>query len=261
MKMALGIEYQGTQYCGWQSQEHCISVQQLIEAALSNIANEPVSVQCAGRTDTGVHAIGQVVHFETTVVRHDNAWIEGANTKLPRDIRITWLRQVPDEFNARFRAFARQYRYVIYNRNVQAAILASRATWVRQRLDENAMHQAAQALVGEHDFTSFRASSCQAAHANRDMQSISVIRNGDFIFIDIKANAFLHHMVRNIAGSLIKVGKGAKPIDWMAEVLDAKNRRLAGMTAPADGLYFVNAFYPEKYDLPENLLDTLLWNP
>ncbi|HBQ44894.1 MAG TPA: tRNA pseudouridine(38-40) synthase TruA [Thiomicrospira sp.] len=260
MKIALGIEYQGANYCGWQSQEHCISVQQHVEAALSNIANEKISVQCAGRTDSKVHAIGQVVHFETSVVRHDNAWVEGANTKLPKDIRVSWALPVPDEFNARFRAFARQYRYVIYNRSVQAAILAGRATWVRAPLNVEAMNAGAQYLVGEHDFTAFRAASCQASHAKREIQSLSVTRKGDFIFIDIKANAFLHHMVRNIAGTLLKVGKGQKEANWVESLLIGKDRSKSGMTAPAEGLYFVNAFYPEKYNIPINTLDNLLWN-
>jgi len=259
-KIALGVEYQGTAYCGWQSQNHCDSVQQNVQQALSKVANEPIAVRCAGRTDTGVHAIGQVVHFETSANRPNQAWIEGVNTNLPFDIRIVWAMEVPDEFNARFSAVARQYRYVIFNRNVHSAVLAKRVTWVRRPLDENKMDQAAKTLLGEHDFTSFRALACQANHAIRTIQSVSVTRNGDFVFVDIQANAFLHHMVRNIVGSLLRIGQEQKQTNWLIELLALKDRSKAAMTAPADGLYFVNAFYPEKYNLPRNQLTELLWN-
>ena len=260
VKIALGIEYQGTNYCGWQSQKHCESVQQFVQSALSIVANEPIAVRCAGRTDTGVHAIGQVVHFETQANRPERAWIEGVNTNLPADIRVVWQKKVDDEFNARFSAFARQYRYVIFNREVHSAVLAKRVTWVREILDVEKMNVAAQTLLGENDFTSFRALACQANNANRNLQKISVTRNRDFIFVDIQANAFLHHMVRNIVGSLLKIGKGHKKTSWLVELLDLKDRSKAAMTAPADGLYFVNAFYPEKYNLPRNELTELLWN-
>jgi tRNA pseudouridine38-40 synthase len=258
-KIALGVEYLGTNYCGWQSQDHCLSVQECVQKALSSIANETIAVRCAGRTDTAVHAIGQVVHFETNAQRPDSAWIEGANTQLPHDIRIVWSRKVAEDFNARFSAVARQYRYVIFNRSVHSAVLTKRATWVRESLDVNAMNQAAQSLVGEKDFTSFRALACQASNAIRHLSSISVTRNGDFVFVDIQANAFLHHMVRNIVGSLLKIGKGHKKTDWIETLLLLKDRSKAGMTAPADGLYFVNAFYPDEYQIPRNELTELLW--
>lgn len=260
LKIALGVEYQGTAYCGWQSQKHCDSVQQNVQKALSKIANEFIAVRCAGRTDTGVHAIGQVIHFETNAIRPEQAWVEGVNTNLPFDIRVAWAMEVPEDFNARFSAVARQYRYVIFNRNVHSAVLAKRVTWVRKSLDAERMHQAAQTLLGEHDFTSFRALACQAKHATRNIQSISVTRSGDFVFVDIQANAFLHHMVRNIVGSLLRIGQGQKETDWLTELLALKDRSKAAMTAPADGLYFVNALYPDKYNLPKNELTELLWN-
>lgn len=259
IKIALGVEYQGTQYCGYQRQLDCPTVQAHLERALSDIANEPIALSCAGRTDTGVHAVGQVVHFQTKAVRHLRAWIEGANTKLPLDIRISWAKQVPDEFHARYSAGSRHYRYVVYNRRVNSAILAHRATWVYTRLDADAMHQSAQKLLGEHDFSSFRASGCQANNAIRTVETVSVKRKGDFVFIDIQANAFLHHMVRNIVGTLLPVGLAEKSVEWLGEVLAEKDRTKAGPTAPADGLYMVNAFYPEKYAIPRVALDEVLW--
>ncbi|MGC9386918.1 MAG: tRNA pseudouridine(38-40) synthase TruA [Hydrogenovibrio sp.] len=257
--LAIGIEYQGTAYCGWQRQAHCDSVQQPLEAALSEIANEPIELNCAGRTDTGVHAIGQVAHFVTTAERPDKAWVQGVNTKLPRDIRVIWVKPMTGDFHARFSAVARQYRYVIFNRSVHSAILAHRVTWESWPLDETKMHQAAQALIGERDFSSFRAAGCQAAHARREVQWIAVSRRGDFVFVDIRANAFLHHMVRNIVGTLLEVGRGEKPVDWVTDLLAKQDRTQAGMTAPADGLYFVNAFYPEAFELPQVELNELLW--
>jgi len=258
-RVALCIEYQGTQYCGWQRQLECESVQGFIEKAVSSIANAPISVQCAGRTDTGVHSLGQIVHFDTPVDRSMNAWVRGANTKLPFDIRIAWAKPVDEDFHARFSAIARQYRYVIYNRKVHSAVLACRTTWESVSLDEQKMHQAAQYLLGEQDYSSFRASACQAAHAKREIQSISVSRSGDFVFIDIQANAFLHHMVRNIAGTLMEVGRGERPIGWVPELLAIQDRTKAGPTAPALGLYFVNALYPEHFEIPCVQLDEVLW--
>lgn len=258
-KFAIGIEYQGTAYCGWQFQQHCISVQQHLEQALSNIANEPISLHCAGRTDTGVHAIGQVAHFCSQSDRPLRAWVQGANTQLPNDIRIIWAQAMADDFHARFSAVARQYRYVIFNRDVHSAILANRVTWEGRVLDEQRMHLAAQALIGEQDFSAFRASGCQAAHARREVQSISVTRQQDFVFVDIQANAFLHHMVRNIVGSLMVIGRGEQPESWIATLLAIQDRTQAGVTAPASGLYFVNALYPEQFSIPRQPLNRLLW--
>ncbi len=258
-RVALCVEYLGTNYCGWQRQIECESVQSHIERAVSSIADEPITVQCAGRTDTGVHSVGQIVHFDTKAQRPDLAWVRGGNTKLPFDIRIAWARSVDEEFHARFSAVARQYRYVIFNRDVHSAVLANRATWEPIPLNEKLMHQAAQTLLGEQDYQSFRASGCQASHAKREIQSISVKRQGDFVLIDIQANAFLHHMVRNIAGTLIEVGRGDRPVEWVAELLSLQDRTKAGPTAPAFGLYFVNALYPEQFEIPRVELDEVLW--
>lgn len=258
-KVVLGVEYLGTAYCGWQFQPHCHSVQASLQTALSQVANAPISVNCAGRTDTGVHAVGQVVHFETPAIRPEKAWVQGVNTLLPRDVRVRWAKQVEGDFHARFSAIARQYRYVIYNREVASAVLSGRVTWEKKRLNESKMHTAAQCLLGEHDFSSFRASGCQAAHAIREIQAIKVSRQGDFVFVDIQANAFLHHMVRNIVGTLLDVGREIKPETWLAELLALKNRTQAGVTAPAEGLYFVNAIYPDHWALPSTPLDEVLW--
>ncbi|WP_178861748.1 tRNA pseudouridine(38-40) synthase TruA [Thiomicrorhabdus cannonii] len=258
-RIALRVEYQGSRYCGWQRQGHCDSVQQQVEQALTQIANEPVEVHCAGRTDTGVHALGQIIHFETAVERPLRAWIQGVNTKLPADIRISWAAPMADDFHARFSAIARQYRYVIFNRPVHSAILADRVTWESQWLDVDKMQAAAQDLIGERDFSSFRAAACQASHARREVQWIEVSRRGDFVFIDIRANAFLHHMVRNISGTLMEIGRGERPVNWVAELMAIQDRTQAGVTAPASGLYFVNAFYPEEYAVPQVALNELLW--
>lgn len=258
-RFALCIEYLGTNYCGWQRQGHCDSVQAQVEKALSSIANQPIDLNCAGRTDSGVHSVGQIAHFETEVTRLGKAWVQGVNTQLPGDIRVRWVKPMDNEFHARFSAVARQYRYVIFNRDVHSAVLHNRVTWEPYYLDESLMHEAAQALIGENDFSSFRASACQARHAMRELQSISVTRKGDMVFIDIQANAFLHHMVRNIAGSLMLVGKKQKPVEWIAELLLAQDRTLAAATAPASGLYFVNAIYPEEFAMPMVELNEVLW--
>lgn len=259
MKIALGIEYQGTHYCGWQRQKHCDSVQAQVEAALTEIAAETISLFCAGRTDTGVHALGQVVHFETSSERPTKAWVQGVNTKLPGEVRVAWAQTMDEAFHARFSAFARQYRYVIFNRPVHSAVLHNRVTWEPYALDVDKMNAAAQALIGEQDFSSFRASQCQAEHAMREVQSVQVSRRGDMVFVDIKANAFLHHMVRNIVGSLMQVGKGQQSVNWIAELLALKDRTKAAPTAPASGLYFVNAFYPDEFNIPQVALNEILW--
>lgn len=259
MRIALGIEYLGTAYCGWQYQEHCDSVQKNLQSALSFIADEKIEVHCAGRTDAGVHAIGQVVHFDTKSARLGRAWVQGTNTQLPYDIRVAWAEPVSEDFHARFSAKARQYRYVIFNRAVHSAVLSGRVTWERQCLNEYAMHSAAQTLIGEYDFSSFRAAGCQANHAIREVQSIQVTRHDDFVFVDIQANAFLHHMVRNIVGTLLEIGRGEKPEEWVGILLEKQDRTQAGITAPAEGLYFVNALYPEEFELPRTPLDAVLW--
>ncbi|HEY9051367.1 MAG TPA: tRNA pseudouridine(38-40) synthase TruA [Gammaproteobacteria bacterium] len=251
MRIALGIEYDGSNFCGWQMQSHGTrTVQGELEKALSLVADEPVQVVCAGRTDTGVHATGQVVHFDTRAVRPDKAWILGVNAHLPADAASLWSREVDDDFSARFTATARQYRYVILNRQARSAVLHNKVCWRHGDLDAPAMHEAAQALIGELDFSSFRSSACQAEHARRNIHFIKVQRKADFVYVDIQANAFLHHMVRNIVGSLLLIGSHEQPVSWMQDLLLMKDRTQAGPTAPAEGLYLVKVSYPERYDLP-----------
>lgn len=257
MRYALGIEYDGKNYCGWQRQNHSPSVQEALENALSKIAAEPIQVVCAGRTDTGVSATNQIIHFETDKVRKDVAWTLGVNTNLPSDIAVRWVKQVDEEFHARFSATARRYRYIIYNARLRPAILSSGVTFFQHPLDEKLMHQSAQALVGKHDFTSFRTVHCQSHSPVRTLLHCNVSRMGDYIILDVKGNAFLHHMVRNIAGSLMRVGQSIETVDWIQEVLEAKNRCLAGITAPSNGLYFVDVDYPEQFDLPDYKLGPL----
>lgn len=249
MKYALGIEYSGSAYCGWQRQPHCESIQQNLEAALGFVADHPVELVCAGRTDAGVHAFEQVAHFETTAERSQRAWLLGTNCRLPRDIRLQWVAPVADDFHARFSARARAYRYIILNAEVPSAIFHDRASWEFRPLDHELMHESAQVLVGEHDFSSFRAAGCQAKSARRDLHEISVVRQGQLLYLDIKANAFLYHMVRNIAGSLIAVGKGEQDSSWFREMFAARDRNLADVTAPAAGLYFLQAWYEPQYKL------------
>jgi tRNA pseudouridine38-40 synthase len=250
-RIALGIEYDGSRYCGWQMQSHGTrTVQDEIEKALSVVADHKVQVVCAGRTDTGVHATGQVVHFDSHAERRSKAWIMGVNTHLPDDVCVHWARPVADDFSARFSATMRSYRYVIQQRAARPALYSHRVSWVHTDLDSAAMHAAAQALLGEHDFSSFRSSACQSEHAWRCINSIDVSAKGAFVYIDIRANAFLHHMVRNIVGSLLKVGAGERPQSWIAELLTLKDRSRAGPTAPAVGLYLVAVQYPDEFDLP-----------
>ena len=251
MRYALGIEYDGKKYCGWQRQNHSPSVQQTLEEALSKIAAENIKVTCAGRTDTGVSATNQVIHFDTDKVRKDVAWTLGVNTNLPKDIAVRWVKEVNEDFHARFSATARRYRYIINNAAFRPAILSSGVTFVHHPLDEALMHEAAQVLVGENDFTSFRTVHCQAPSPIRTLYHCNVTRQGDFIVIDVKGNAFLHHMVRNITGSLIRVGRGQEQVSWVEDVLHAKNRCVAGMTAPANGLYFVDVDYPAEFGIPK----------
>jgi len=205
---------------------------------------------CAARPETGFYATGQVVHFDTTAQRKLKAWILGGNTNLPRDISIHWVRQVSEQFNARFSAISRSYRYILFNRQVRSAIFQHNVAWSFEYLDESLMHKAAQYLLGKHDFSAFRASQCQAKHALREMQSISVKRSGDYIILDIKANAFLHHMVRNIMGSLMVIGRGQQKAQWMQQLLQGQDRKKAGITASPAGLYLVNVEYPAEHGLP-----------
>ncbi|TNH01094.1 tRNA pseudouridine(38-40) synthase TruA [Testudinibacter sp. TR-2022] len=257
MKIALGIEYDGSRYFGWQRQQAVKSVQQTLETALSQVAAHPVSVFCAGRTDSGVHATGQVVHFETTAIRQPQAWTLGVNANLPGDVKVKWAKSVDDDFHARFSATARRYRYLIYNNVLRPAILANGLTHYHQPLDEQKMHQAGQALLGELDFSSFRAAQCQSHSPWRNVQHLNVSRLGQFVIVDIQANAFVHHMVRNIVGSLIEVGNGNQPPQWMAWLQQQKDRTLAAATAKAEGLYLVQAIYPPRFALPQTPLGPL----
>ncbi len=250
IRLAAGVEYDGSAYCGWQRLGHAPSVQEEVERALSGIAAEPVSVVCAGRTDSGVHATGQIIHFDTTAERPLRGWLRGSNVRLPDGIALRWVQRVPEVFHARFSARSRRYRYIIQNREARPALLNQRVAWNYHRLDTGRMHNAAQYLLGEHDFSSFRAAGCQANHALRELQSIAVSRQGDFIYMDVQANAFLHHMVRNIVGSLLLVGKGERPVEWLGELLALRDRTRAGATAPAAGLYLVHVEYPAEFDLP-----------
>lgn len=253
MRLAAGLEYDGSRFLGWQVQAREPTVQSCVERALSRVANAPVAVTASGRTDAGVHALEQVIHFDTEAERDERSWILGMNSHLPDGISGLWLRPVDDTFNARFSASSRRYRYVILNRQMRPAIDLRRVTWCRKPLDAEAMNEAAQLLRGEHDFTSFRASACQARHPVREIREISVRRRGAFVLIDVSANAFLYHMVRNIAGSLIAVGTGESPAAWIGKVLEARSRDAAGVTAAPDGLYFVKARYPDAFGLPGSI--------
>jgi len=249
-KYALGVEYNGSPYCGWQQQKHCVSIQQHLQEAISFVADHPVQLTCAGRTDAGVHAVEQIAHFESSAKRDNRAWVLGSNCRLPRDIRIKWVVEVDENFHARFSAIARSYRYIILNSATPSGLFHDRCSWEYRALDERNMHDCAQQLLGEHDFSAFRAVGCQAKSVSRNIHEVSIQRQGTLIYFDIKANAFLYHMVRNIAGSLMTVGKGEQSSDWFAKVLASRDRDQAGITAPAAGLYFVHAYYPEQFKLP-----------
>ncbi|MBL4867140.1 MAG: tRNA pseudouridine(38-40) synthase TruA [Pseudomonadales bacterium] len=252
MRIALGIEYDGSHYCGWQAQKHTPNtVQAVLEPALSFVANHPVKLICAGRTDTGVHATQQVAHFETDSLRDNKAWVMGATTKLPRDVCIRWAKVVPTEFHARFSAQTRSYRYLIYNSPVRQALLSTQMTWSYRPLDLDRMKVAGAHLVGEHDFSSYQAVACQAKSAVRHVHHLKLSKVGDIIILDIKANAFLQHMVRNVVGVLMSIGCGDHPVDWAKEVLNQRDRTKGGVTAPPFGLYFVGVEYPEEFSIPE----------
>jgi tRNA pseudouridine38-40 synthase len=258
MRLALGVEYNGTSYHGWQLQSGVNTVQAVVEAALSSVANHAVRVICAGRTDTGVHAVGQVVHFDTTAVRTEHSWIFGANANLPDDVSITWAREIADDFHARYSAIRRHYRYIIFNRHVRPALLAGNVSWNYRPLDCDRMHVAGQYLIGEHDFSSYRALECQSRTPMRNVHSLEVVRRGSYVTIDIVANAFLHHMVRNIAGVLMTIGAGDRQPIWAKEVLDLRDRTLGGVTAPPFGLYLMAVHYPETFDIPQVDTDILV---
>lgn len=250
-RFAVGLEYDGTAYAGWQTQQVGVpSIQQHAESAFGRVADSPVSLVCSGRTDAGVHARLQVAHFESDAVRPLRGWLLGANTHLPRDISVAWVVPVPAHFHARYSADSRTYRYLIFNRNVRSALVEKRATHIRRALDHERMAAATGALLGSHDFSAFRSSECQAKSPVRRLTRLTVEREGDFVAIEVTANAFLHHMVRNIAGLLIAVGQGERRPEWAREVLESRDRTSGHVTAPAEGLYFWSVEYPEVFGLP-----------
>ena len=249
-RFAVGLEYDGRAYSGWQFQPGLETVQHVVQQAFSRVADAPVECTCAGRTDAGVHASGQVLHFDSDAARSERAWRLGANTYLPGDVSVLWVREVPPQFHARYSATARSYRYVILNRDSRPGLATGRATWERRPLDAEVMHAAAQVLLGEHDFSAFRAVECQSKSPVRLIERLAVTRDAEWVYLDVTANAFLHHMVRNIAGLLMSVGQGESPAGRVAEVLASRDRRTNAATAPPDGLYLVAVRYPAEFGLP-----------
>lgn len=249
MRIAIGLEYDGRPFCGWQSQPNGLTVQDALETAIAHLAGHPIRVHAAGRTDTGVHASQQVAHFDTTARRPLNAWVRGVNSFLPKSIAVIWAAQVSDDFHARFSATARYYRYVLLNHPVRSALLEGKAGWFHAPLDLDRMREAASHLMGEQDFSSFRSSECQAASPVKTLKSLEIHQQGHLIYLDISASGFLHHMVRNLMGALIHIGKGAEDPAWMAELLKLKDRTLAPPTFMPDGLYFTGVSYPEAFGI------------
>jgi tRNA pseudouridine38-40 synthase len=250
MRLALGISYDGRAYQGWQSQPSGRTVQDRLEAALAAFTTQAVSTVCAGRTDAGVHGLMQVVHFDTPLQRDEFSWVRGTNRFLPPDIAVQWARHVPDRFHSRASATGRRYAYVLLESPVRPSVDAGRAGWVFRSLDEQAIRQAASLLLGQHDFTSFRAAECQARSPVKTLRQCAVSRRGAYWRFDFEADAFLHHMIRNIMGCLVAVGQGLHPAEWMNEVLAARSRDAAAPTFAPDGLYFLGPVYPPEWDLP-----------
>ncbi|CAM3512620.1 tRNA pseudouridine(38-40) synthase TruA [Parendozoicomonas haliclonae] len=254
-RFAACIEYDGSSYHGWQSLKSGLpTVQAAVESAIGRVANHPISVVCAGRTDAGVHGSHQIIHFDTTSVRDLRGWVYGTNTHLPDAIAMRWVKPVSEAFHARFSALARRYRYVIYNNSIRPAHLSKGVTWNYRPLDVERMREAGQYLVGTHDFNSYRAVQCQAKSPVRTIEHLELNRYGDLIVMDVKANAFLHHMIRNIAGVLMAIGTGKREPIWAKEVLDARDRKAGGVTAAPWGLYFVDVLYPDEFELPREPL-------
>ncbi len=259
MRFAVGVEYDGRGYCGWQRQAGVATIQHAIEQALARVANAPVTIVTAGRTDTGVHATGQVFHFDTDVARDEYAWLRGGNTFLPTDIALTWVRRVPLEFHARFSAVARAYRYVVLNRRTRSALSVGRATWEYRTLAVAPMQRAAAYLVGRQDFSAFRAAGCQARSPVRTLHSLTLGQSGEWIWFDVRADAFLQHMVRNIVGVLLAIGAGEQPEAWARQVLESHDRRAGGVTAAPHGLYLTAIDYPARFDLPGAASECRFW--
>ena len=258
-RVALLVEYDGSVYCGWERQPHCESVQAAVERALSRVADEPVRVTCAGRTDSGVHALGQVVHFDTDAVRHGDAWRRGANSNLGAGVAVIGAREVPGDFHARFSARWRHYRYLLLNRPDRASVLRGRVAWDRRPLETDRMREAAGRLVGTHDFSAYRASACQAPSPVRTVHSLDVHRGGSRVWFDVVADGFLHRMVRNIVGVLLAIGAGEAEPAWAREVLESRDRTAGGVTAGPEGLYLVRVGYPARFSLPPVSPDSGVW--
>lgn len=250
MRIAIGLEYDGAGFAGWQSQPSGQTVQDVLERALTSIAGMPIRVACAGRTDAGVHALAQVAHFDTTVERPLNAWVRGANAHLPPAVAVRWALPVDETFHARFSARSRAYRYLLLNRSPRPGLLAGKVGWCHQPLDVAAMREAAASLLGEHDFSSFRAAECQAKSPIKTMHEFSIERERDLVVFSCRANAFLHHMVRNLVGALMYVGMGRQPADWLAALLAARDRRLGAPTFAPEGLYLSGVEYDPHWEIP-----------
>ena len=251
MRVALGVEYDGSRFCGWQTQPQGCAVQDALERALAEVAGARVSTICAGRTDAGVHALGQVVHFDTAAERPESAWVRGVNTLLPAACAVGWSRPVAPDFHARYSAVNRCYRYLLLNHSVRPALDAARTGWFHLPLDTDRMQRAARLLLGEHDFSAFRSAECQARTPVRTVTRLDVARRGDYIVFELCANAFLHHMVRNIVGCLVYVGKGKYPPEWLGEVLRGRDRARAAPTIEAAGLYLMSVEYEGRWGLPD----------
>ncbi len=258
MRIALGVEYDGSRFCGWQTQPEGCAVQDALERALHEIACVPVMTTCAGRTDAGVHAIGQVVHFDTDAQRPASAWVRGTNALLPPPLAVTWACEVNGDFHARYSALTRSYRYILLNDSVRPAAGHARVGWFHLPLDLEKMRDAARWLMGEHDFSAFRSAECQARSPVRTVTRLELFRKGRYVVFDVQANAFLHHMVRNIVGCLVFVGKGKYPPEWIGELLAARDRTKGAPTFPAAGLYLVRAEYAPHWNLPDAPRETFL---
>lgn len=259
MRIVAGVEYDGARFSGWQYQVGQRTVQAAVEKAVASVADHPVTIITAGRTDAGVHANCQVVHFDTSALRTPYQWLRGVNTKLPDDVSLLWVKEVTEDFHARFSALQRSYRYIILNRRVPSALLHGKVCRDHRELDVESMRAAATALIGEHDFSSFRAAGCQAKSPVRNLSQLTVGQFSNWIWFDMTANAFLQHMVRNIVGTLTTVGAGDRPEHWPAQVLAAQDRTQAGATAPPGGLYLTSITYPANYALPTHTEPTLYW--
>ncbi len=253
------VEYDGSQFRGWQLQKGVETVQQAVESAISKVADEPSRVHCAGRTDTGVHATGQVIHFQTNKQRDGYSWLRGINSNLPKSVSMPWIKEVDNDFHARFSAVSRQYRYIFYLRRISPAILKNYVTWEYRNLDIFRMRKAAQYLIGTHDFNAYRAVACQAKSPVRTVEYIDIHQQREFIYFDIKADGFLQHMVRNIAGVLAAIGCDEKSIFWAKEILESKDRTQGGVTASPNGLYLTKVNYADEFNIPDTLTLPSFW--